>query len=67
MKGRGMITHEVRLSQHADASVEGDVIGLYDDGTFIINRYDGITKLTPAQAREVATMLLQWADAEEAT
>lgn len=57
---------EVRLPQHAD-QLEGDTISLDDNGAFEISGYDGFTKLTPAQAREVAAMLLQWADAKDGT
>jgi hypothetical protein len=53
----------VMLPQHFDhAGFEGDEIELEDNGRFSINGYEGLTVLTPAQAREVAAMLLEWAD-----
>ena len=52
----------VILPQHQGKGIEGETVALDDDGTFTISGYDGFTVLTKDQAREIAAMLLQWAD-----
>ncbi|HET9534274.1 MAG TPA: hypothetical protein VFP43_02875 [Mesorhizobium sp.] len=53
---------EVKLPQHEGDGVCGGEVTLADNGTFAIGGFDGITVLTKEQAREIAAMLLKWAD-----
>lgn len=53
---------KVDLPQHRNDALIGDAIDLEESGEFSINKFDGLTVLTKAQAREVAAMLIEWAN-----
>jgi hypothetical protein len=52
---------DIRLPQHDGQSIYGDRVTLTSDGTLSINKFDGITTITKAQARQIADMLVAWA------
>lgn len=53
---------EVKLPQHEGDGVCGAEVTLDEKGNFTIGGFDGITVLTKQQAREIAAMLLEWAE-----
>ena len=50
----------VRLPQHESDAINGDCGALTFEGEFSINKHDGLTVLTKAQAEQIAAMLLAW-------
>lgn len=50
----------VRLPQHESDPTNGDCVSLTPEGEFSINKHDGLTVLTKAQAEQIAAMLLAW-------